>query len=83
MGTLAILNFMNVWNDFFWPLVVLKNRENYTIQIALQQLFTNKDGIDFGMIMSATFTATLPLLIVFIFFSRWIIAGLTSGAIKS
>ncbi|GAA0843928.1 carbohydrate ABC transporter permease [Bifidobacterium pullorum subsp. gallinarum] len=83
MATLGILNFMNVWNDFFWPLVVLKNRENYTIQIALQQLFTNKDGLDFGMIMSATFTATLPLLIVFLLFSRYVIAGLTSGAIKS
>ncbi|MEK3731999.1 MULTISPECIES: carbohydrate ABC transporter permease [Paenibacillus] len=83
MATLGILNFMNVWNDFFWPLVVLKNRENYTIQIALQQLFTNKDGLDYGMIMSATFTATLPLLIVFLLFSRWVIAGLTSGAIKS
>lgn len=83
MATLGILNFMNVWNDFFWPLVVLKNRENYTIQIALQQLFTNKDGLDFGMIMSATFTATLPLLIVFLLFSRYVIAGLTSGAVKS
>ncbi|WP_438349072.1 carbohydrate ABC transporter permease [Paenibacillus sp. FA6] len=83
MATLAILNFMNVWNDFFWPLVVLKNKEHYTIQIALQQLFSNRDGLDYGMIMSATFTATLPLLIVFLFFSRYFIAGLTSGAIKS
>lgn len=83
MATLGILNFMTVWNDFFWPLVVLKNSENFTIQIALQQLFSNRDGLDFGMIMSATFTATLPLLIVFLLFSRWVIAGLTSGAIKS
>ncbi|AOZ93453.1 carbohydrate ABC transporter permease [Paenibacillus crassostreae] len=83
MATLGILNFMNVWNDFFWPLVVLKNKEHYTIQIALQQLFSNRDGLDYGMIMSATFTATIPLLIVFLFFSRYFIAGLTSGAIKS
>lgn len=83
MATLGILNFMTVWNDFFWPLVVLKNKEHYTIQIALQQLFTTRDGLDYGMIMSATFTATLPLLIVFLLFSRWVIAGLTSGAIKS
>nr|WP_258168721.1 hypothetical protein [Paenibacillus sp. AR247] len=46
-------------------------------------LFSNRDGLDYGMIMSATFTATLPLLIVFLLFSRWVIAGLTSGAIKS
>lgn len=83
MATLGILNFMTVWNDFFWPLVVLKNKEHFTIQIALQQLFSARDGLDYGMIMSATFTATLPLLIVFLFFSRWVIAGLTSGAIKS
>ncbi|MNV38670.1 L-arabinose transport system permease protein AraQ [compost metagenome] len=83
MATLGILNFMTVWNDFFWPLVVLKNQEHFTIQIALQQLFSNRDGLDYGMIMSATFTATLPLLIVFLLFSRWVIAGLTSGAIKS
>ncbi|AWB45953.1 sugar ABC transporter permease [Paenibacillus sp. CAA11] len=83
LATLGILTFMNVWNDFFWPLVVLKNKEHFTIQIALQQLFSNKDGLDYGMIMSATFFATLPLLIVFLFFSRWFIAGLTSGAVKS
>ncbi|ETT63320.1 binding-protein-dependent transport systems inner membrane component [Paenibacillus sp. FSL R7-277] len=83
MATLGILNFMTVWNDFFWPLVVLKNKEHFTIQIALQQLFTTRDGLDYGMIMSATFTATLPLLVVFLLFSRWVIAGLTSGAIKS
>ncbi|WP_166239700.1 carbohydrate ABC transporter permease [Paenibacillus turpanensis] len=83
MATLGILTFMNTWNDFFWPLVVLKNREHFTIQIALQQLFTTRDGLDYGMIMSATFTATLPLLIVFLLFSRWFIAGLTSGAVKS
>lgn len=83
MATLGIFTFMNTWNDFFWPLVVLKQSEHFTIQIALQQLFTNRDGLDYGMIMSATFSATLPLLIVFLMFSRWFIAGLTSGAVKS
>lgn len=83
LATLGIFTFMNVWNDFFWPLVVLKNNENFTIQIALQQLFSRNDGIDYGLIMSATFFATLPLLVIFALFSRWFISGLTSGAIKS
>jgi len=83
IATLGIFTFLNTWNDFFWPLVVLKDRSHYTIQIALQQLFTTRDGLDYGMIMSATFMATLPLLIVFLLFSRWFIAGLTSGAVKS
>ncbi|MFS0726943.1 carbohydrate ABC transporter permease [Paenibacillus sp. 1P07SE] len=83
LATLGIFTFMNIWNDFFWPYVILKDRSNYTIQIALQQLFTTRDGLDYGMIMSATFMATLPLLVVFLSFSRWFIAGLTSGAVKS
>lgn len=83
MATLGIFTFLNTWNDFFWPLVVLKNSEHFTIQIALQQLFTVRDGLDYGMIMSATFMATVPLLIVFLLFSRWFITGLTSGAVKS
>lgn len=83
LATLGIFTFMNVWNDFFWPLVVLKNSEHFTIQIALQQLFSNRDGLDYSMIMSATFCATLPLVVIFLLFSNWFIAGLTSGAVKS
>jgi cellobiose transport system permease protein len=83
LAMLGIFSFLNTWNDFFWPLVVLKNSDNFTIQIALQQLFSRNDAIDFGMIMSAIFFATLPLLIVFALFSRWFISGLTSGAVKS
>lgn len=69
--------------EFFWPLVVLQNKEHYMTLIALQQLFTTRDGLDYGMIISAGFTALLPLLIVFLLFSRRVIAGLTSGTIKS
>lgn len=83
IATLGILTFMNVWNDFFWPLVVLKNRENFTIQLAMQQLFSINEGIDYGTIMAAIFFATLPLLVVFILFNRWFISGLTSGAVKN
>ncbi|MFD1953261.1 carbohydrate ABC transporter permease [Paenibacillus thailandensis] len=83
IATLGIFTFMNTWNDFFWPFVVLKDRSHYTVQIALQQLFTTRDGLDYGMIMSATSMATIPLLVVFLLFSRWFIAGLTSGAVKS
>lgn len=82
LATLGIFTFLNIWNDFFWPLVVLKNQTNFTIQITLQQLNSIRDGVDYGMIMSATFIATLPLVIVFLLFSRWFISGLTSGAVK-
>ena len=82
-ATLGIFTFLNVWNDFFWPLVVLKNEAKYTIQLALSQLHSIREGVDYGMIMAATLLATLPLMVVFLLFSRWFIAGITTGSIKS
>lgn len=81
-ATLGIFTFLNTWNDFFWPLVIIKNEAKYTIQLALSQLNSIRDGVDYGMILAAIFIATLPLMIVFLFFSRWFINGLTSGSVK-
>lgn len=82
-ATLGIFTFMYQWNDFFWPLIVLKNKHNFTIQIALQQLFSFRDGLDYPMILNAVFFATVPLLVIFLIFNRWFISGLTSGSVKS
>ncbi|WP_059105573.1 carbohydrate ABC transporter permease [Shouchella shacheensis] len=82
LATLGIVTFMNAWNDFLWPLVVLKDRSVHTIQIALRTL-NEVYHTDYSMILAGTFMATLPILIVFIFFSRQFIAGLTEGAVKN
>ncbi|WP_160724429.1 carbohydrate ABC transporter permease [Bacillus sp. USDA818B3_A] len=81
LATLGLLTFMGVWNDFLWPLVVLKDRSVQTIQIALRTL-NGAYFQDFAMILNGTFLATLPILIVFLLFSKQFIAGLTEGSIK-
>jgi cellobiose transport system permease protein len=81
LATLGLLTFMGVWNDFLWPLVVLKDRGVQTIQIALRTL-NGAYYQDFAMILNGTFLATLPILIVFLLFSKQFIAGLTEGSIK-
>lgn len=81
-ATLGIITFMNVWNDFLWPLVVLKDRSVHTIQIALRTL-NQAYYQDYSMILAGTFMATLPILIVFLIFSKQFIAGLTEGSVKS
>jgi len=81
-ATLGIFTFLNTWNDFFWPLVILKNESKYTIQLVLSQLNSLREGVDYGMILSAIFLATLPLMVVFLLFSRWFINGITSGSVK-
>ncbi|WP_026571025.1 carbohydrate ABC transporter permease [Sediminibacillus terrae] len=81
-ATLAIIKFMYMWNDFLWPLVVLREESSYTIQIALRNLIDNYVR-DNGMILSGTFWATVPLIVIFLLFNRMFIQSLTQGAVKS
>lgn len=81
-ATLAIIKFMYMWNDFLWPLVVLREESSHTIQIAIRTLIDNYVR-DNGMIISGTFWATVPLVIVFLLFNRMFISSLTQGAVKS
>ncbi|MGP4041411.1 carbohydrate ABC transporter permease [Gracilibacillus sp. D59] len=81
-ATLAIIKFMYIWNDFLWPLVVLREESSFTIQVALRGLIDNYVR-DNGMILSGTFWATVPLIIVFLLLNRLFIQSLTEGAVKS
>ncbi|MDG5788328.1 carbohydrate ABC transporter permease [Evansella sp. AB-P1] len=81
-ATLAIIKFMYMWNDFLWPLVVLRDQSSHTIQVALRGLIDNYVR-DNGMILSGTFWATVPLVIVFLLLNRLFISSLTEGAVKS
>ncbi|MCR2823681.1 carbohydrate ABC transporter permease [Lederbergia panacisoli] len=82
LATLGIITFMGSWNDFLWPLIVLKDESVHTIQIALRTL-NDVYFTDYSMILAGTFLATLPILIVFVVFSRQFIAGITEGAVKN
>jgi cellobiose transport system permease protein len=78
---LALFTFMQSWNDFFWPLVVLRDPTKQTVQIALQQL-NDAYYQDYGMVMAGTALAVLPVIAVFLLLGRHIIGGLMEGALK-
>lgn len=80
-ATLGIIVFTAVWGEFLWQFTVLRDPENYTIQVALAQL-SNTHNVDFGMIMSGVFWATVPLLLVFLFFNKLFISSITEGSVK-
>ncbi|MBY0099178.1 carbohydrate ABC transporter permease [Mesobacillus maritimus] len=80
-ATLGIIVFTAVWGEFLWQFTVLRDPENYTIQVALAQL-SNTRNIDFGMIMSGVFWATVPLLVIFLAFNRLFISSITEGSVK-
>ncbi|MFC5827386.1 carbohydrate ABC transporter permease [Nonomuraea insulae] len=78
---LGLLGFVTAWNDFLWPFIVLKSPEMYTAQIAIKAL-QNSFTVDLGLAMSGSFLATLPLLVLFVFVGRRMVAGIMDGAFK-
>lgn len=78
---LGLFSFMTAWNDFFWPLIVIQSPENYTVQVAIQQLRANY-FVDYGLTMNGAFLATLPMLLLFFLVGRRLVAGVMEGAVK-
>ncbi len=81
IATLALLDLLIIWNDFVWPLVTLDNPDLRTLTLALYQL-ASSGGAQWGIMMAGYVLASLPLLLLFIIFTRPFIEGMTSGAIK-
>lgn len=78
---LGIFTFIGVWNDYLWPLVTINSPNRYTLQVMLAQLNGVYDT-DYAIIMTGTLMATIPLIILFVIFSKQFIAGVAEGAIK-
>jgi cellobiose transport system permease protein len=79
-AVLAMLTFMTVWNDFFWPVITL-NSTNPTVQVALNNLGSGYVP-DTAVIMAGTLVGTLPVLVVFVVLGRQIVGGIMAGAVK-
>ena len=81
IATVGIINAMAYWNDYLLPSLVLKKKALYTIPIATQA-FYGTYSTDIGLIMAALLLAMLPILILYVFLQRYIVEGVTSGAVK-
>ena len=81
IATVAIIDAMAFWNDYLLPSLVLAKKELYTIPIATQ-IFYGTYSTDIGLVMAALLLAMLPILILYIFLQRYIVEGVTSGAVK-
>lgn len=76
LTTLAIFTFLYAWNDYLWPLVSATKTESYTITTGLASLqgnFAQTEGL--GFLMASAIFASLPVLILYILFQRYLIRG--------
>ena len=81
IATVAIINAMAYWNDYLLPSLVLTKKNLYTIPIATQA-FYGTYSTDIGLVMAALLLAMLPILILYVFLQRYIVQGVTAGAVK-
>ncbi|WP_414931358.1 carbohydrate ABC transporter permease [Vibrio europaeus] len=81
LATLAIVQFVFFWNTFMQPLVVLTTPENYVITQALRSV-QGIPNTPWGAVMLGTTISILPLVVTYLFASKQMISGLTSGAVK-
>ncbi len=81
LAAVAIVNFIPVWNDFWFPLVLLKDDAVRTVPLATALLF-GQYSTNYGLVFAVLSMASIPVIIIYLLFSRQFIKGLSSGALK-
>jgi multiple sugar transport system permease protein len=81
LATLAVLTFVNVWNDFFGPLIYLNDIDKFTIPVGLA-FFQTQDGTEYGPLMAGATLAILPTIAIFVFAQKYFTRGITMSGLK-
>ncbi|WP_128374390.1 carbohydrate ABC transporter permease [Streptomyces cavernae] len=82
MSVVAINTFIAAWDDFLWPLIVLRSEENLTLTLGLARLQTSSFGYDQRVVMAGSVISLIPVLVLFAITQRWFYKGVSSGAVK-
>ncbi|PWW29006.1 L-arabinose ABC transporter membrane protein [Cytobacillus oceanisediminis] len=80
-AAMAILQGLASWNNFLWPLVVLRSNIMFTLPVGLATLLTPY-GNNYDVLIAGSVMTVLPVIILFLFFQRYFIEGLTVGGVK-
>lgn len=81
LAAMAILQGLFSWNNFVWPLLVIRSNDLFTLTVGLQTLLTPYEN-NYDVLISGSMMTILPIVALFIAFQRYFVAGLTSGGVK-
>lgn len=81
LTTLLVLNFMNYWNDYFWPLIILTDPKKMTLPVMLSKL-NSQYSTEYNTLMAGSLISMIPILLVYSFAQKHFIKGIQEGGIK-
>ena len=82
IGALAIFTFINSWNEYVWPTLILRSKENYTLSLAMQLFSSSEAGTEFTTIMAMAVISMLIPVVLYLIFQRYIMSTFASSGIK-
>ncbi|MBP3901960.1 MAG: carbohydrate ABC transporter permease [Blautia sp.] len=80
-ASMAILCAMGSWNNMLWPMLVFRDTNKFTLQIGLNTLLTPY-GNNYDLLIAGSMFGIIPILVIYLVFQRYLIDGMTSGAVK-
>jgi len=81
LATLVIFNFSGVWSEFFWALITINDESIKTLPLGLIN-FQSQFSANYGVLCAGLTILTMPVIIVYLFFSKYFIANISAGALK-
>lgn len=81
LTTLFVINFMNYWNDYFWPLIILTDPNKVTLPVLLSKL-NAQYGTEYNTLMAGSLVSMTPILVVYTFAQKYFIRGIQEGGVK-
>lgn len=81
LGAFFILNFVSIWNDYLWQLLMSNRKEMNTLTVGIASLMDNMNP-DYGLRVAGAALASVPLITIFILFQKYFAQGISAGAVK-
>ncbi len=81
-SALLIFSFLGAWNAYLWPMIVLRNEDNYLLTVAITNVVASIHQQEYGVILAGTLVGIAPIILLFLALQREFISGLTLGAVK-
>ncbi|WP_457755643.1 carbohydrate ABC transporter permease [Thermodesulfatator indicus] len=76
LAALLLIEFVYVWNQYLWPLVIIRDNSKQLIQIGLRMMTTGQDATNWGVVMAGAIISLLPALLIFFFLQKYFSQGL-------